>query len=210
VVTGIVLDPRLVVSVCGNKIAMTAVRFADPGAARIVAVNGVIAGADDVSDEFVVVEPIPVPVVGVEVPEAVGVVVPTPIDDGSSKTKIVSVKLWNDDCPVTTGLNSRMTWIPVFDPVADAAVPRLPVDDGTREPTAAGTFPTGATAGWKAATDRSCRDSSDSAQKNTRRRALSDRGRVDIVEDKRAMRHLTTWYGRGHRFKPGEAILLPL
>ena len=67
VVTGIVLDPRLVTSVWGKTIAMTAVRLPEPGAARIVAVSGVIACDDEVSDEDVelVVERVPSPALAV-------------------------------------------------------------------------------------------------------------------------------------------------
>jgi hypothetical protein len=169
VVTGIVLDPRLVTGVGVRTIAMIAARFAAPGAARIVAVNGVICEVDGDWPEPVLVAELVSPAAVGELLDAVGEVAPMPLPiplvTGSSMMKMVSEKPLNEACPLTAGLICNTTSIPAVGLLANPVVPRFPMGDGTTGPTAAGTFPTGAIAGWSPVTDRSCRDSSDSAQK---------------------------------------------
>src|SRR5262245_19648151 len=166
VVTGIVLDAKLVTTVGCHTIAMIAARLL-PGPARIVAVSGVIAGVGPFWLAGVGEEALPTPDVEVEPPVAVGAAVPNPLETGSSMMRMVSTKLWNAFPPVVTRLNSSTIGITGVAPSA----PVLMVGDGTTGPTAAGTFPIGPSTGWTAATERSCRDSSISAQNTARRRA---------------------------------------
>src|SRR5262249_6494461 len=103
-----------------------------------------------------------------------GPIEPTPLVTDSSMMRMLAVK----PPPAPAWDPNRFTWNTTWSvgtaPLARFGGAAVVAGDPTAGPISAGTFRIGAAIGWAAATERSCRDSSDSAQGDRRRRARSD------------------------------------
>jgi hypothetical protein len=197
---------------CGATITTIGARLA-AGLARIVAVRGVI---DCVDAAFsLVFPPLFPPEVGLdaaplELPPEIGLGTTGPENgepdetgagDGASKPPdVMGSRMTIGSVTLVPLPNSIVSWPTSIATMGLAktegdgtGIQGLPDGDDTAGPISAGTFTTGAIAGCTgiAATERSWRDSSDSVNRTRRRRARSDRERVDRKEDVRPISHPT-------------------